>query len=160
MDAPSDEPPPRPDPLVGATLLDRYRLTRKIGEGGMGAVYEATHVVLGKSVAVKVLREKYVDRPNVAKRLVQEARLASSIRHEHIIDITDSGKTADGRTFVVMELLDGESLGELIRREGALPEARAIQLARQVAGALGAAHARGIVHRDVKPENVFLVSGR
>ena len=160
MDAPSDEPPTRPDPLVGATLLDRYRLTRKIGEGGMGAVYEATHIGLGKSVAVKVLREKYVDRPNVAKRLVQEARLASSIRHEHIIDITDSGTTSDGRTFVVMELLDGESLGELIRREGALPEARAIQLARQVAGALGAAHARGIVHRDVKPENVFLVRGR
>src|SRR5579864_4540517 len=97
----------RPDSLIGATLAERYRLTRKIGEGGMGSVYEATHVIIGKSVAVKVLREKHVDRPEVAQRLVQEARLASSIRHEHIVDITDSGRTEDGRTFVVMELLDG-----------------------------------------------------
>ncbi len=153
-----EEPKPRPDLLIGQTLVERYQLTRKIGEGGMGSVYEAQHVVIGKSVAVKVLREKYVDRPNVAQRLVQEARLASAIRHEHIIDIIDSGKTDDGRTFVVMELLEGESLGELLRREGALPEARVIEIARQVAGALGAAHERGIVHRDVKPENIFLVA--
>ena len=150
----SDE---RPDPLIGSTLVDRYRLTRKIGEGGMGAVYEATHVVIDKPVAVKVLREKYVDRPEVAQRLVQEARLASSIRHEHIVDITDSGSTGDGRTFVVMELLDGQSLAELIRREGPIPEPRALEIVRQVASALGAAHARRIVHRDVKPENIFLV---
>ena len=115
----------KPDPLIGATLDDRYRLTHKIGEGGMGTVYEANHVVLGKRVAVKVLREKYVDRPEVAQRLVQEARLASSIRHEHIVDIADSGSTNDGRTFVVMELLDGRSLSELIRAEGPVPELRA-----------------------------------
>ncbi len=145
-----------PDPLLGRTLAERYKLTRKIGEGGMGSVYEATHVVLGKSVAVKVLREKYADRPAVAQRLVQEARLASAIRHDHIIDITDSGKTEDGRTFVVMELIEGPSLAELLRREGALPEARALGIVLQVAGALGAAHARGIVHRDVKPENILL----
>jgi tRNA A-37 threonylcarbamoyl transferase component Bud32 len=145
------------DPLIGVTLADRYRLTRKLGEGGMGAVYEGSHVVLGKPVAVKVLRDKYLDRPEVAQRLVQEARLASSIRHEHIIDITDSGSTSDGRTFVVMELLDGQSLAELIRREGPVPEPRALDLVRQVASALGAAHARRIVHRDVKPENIFLV---
>jgi serine/threonine-protein kinase len=151
-----EEAQSRPDPLIGQTLAERYHLTHKIGEGGMGSVYEATHVVIGKSVAVKVLREKYVDRPNVAARLVQEARLASSIRNDHIIDIIDSGKTDDGRTFVVMELLEGESLAELLRREGALPEARLIEIAKQVAGALGAAHARGIVHRDIKPENVFL----
>jgi serine/threonine-protein kinase len=159
-DQPPEEPPARPDPLLGQTLVERYQLTRKIGEGGMGAVYEARHVGLDKPMAVKVLRDKYLDRPNVAQRLVQEARLASAIRHQHIIDITDSGTTSDGRTFVVMELLDGESLGELLRREGALPEARAIRIAQQVAGALGAAHARGIVHRDVKPENVFLVKGQ
>jgi serine/threonine-protein kinase len=147
----------RPDALIGSTLAERYRLTRKIGEGGMGTVYEATHVVIAKPVAVKVLREKYVDRPEVAQRLVQEARLASSIRHEHIVDITDSGRTEDGRTFVVMELLDGQSLAELLRHEGPLPEPRAISLVRQVASALGAAHERRIVHRDVKPENIFLV---
>jgi serine/threonine-protein kinase len=150
---------PRPDPLLGQTLVDRYRLTRKIGEGGMGAVYEALHVTLGKPVAVKVLREKYLDHRNLAERLVREARLASAIRNQHIVDITDSGMTADGRTFVVMELLEGMSLAELLRREGALPEARAIRIVQQVADALGAAHKQGIVHRDVKPENVFLVAG-
>jgi serine/threonine-protein kinase len=153
----SPQPPPVVDALVGHTLADRYRLTRKIGEGGMGAVYEAQHVQLSKPVAVKVLRDKYLDRPEVAKRLVQEARLASSIRHENIIDITDSGSTEDGRTFVVMEHLVGQSLAELLRREGALPEGRVLEIARQAASALGAAHARGIVHRDVKPENLFLL---
>src|SRR5579862_2496424 len=144
----------RTDPLIGSTLVERYRLTRRIGEGGMGTVYEAMHVVIDKPVAVKVLREKYVDRPEVAQRLVQEARLASSIRHEHIVDIADSGSTGDGRTFVVMELLDGQSLAELIRHEGPLPEPRALEIVRQVASALSAAHERSIVHRDVKPENI------
>jgi eukaryotic-like serine/threonine-protein kinase len=151
------QPPPSNDALVGLTLADRYKLTRKIGEGGMGAVYEALHVLLSKPVAVKVLRDKYLDRPEVARRLVQEARLASSIRHENIVDITDSGATDDGRTFVVMEHLEGLSLAELIKRDGALPESRVIDIARQAASALGAAHERGIVHRDVKPENLFLV---
>ncbi len=149
--------PPPVDALIGHTLADRYRLTRKIGEGGMGAVYEAQHVLIGKPVAVKVLREKYADRPEVAKRLVQEARLASSIRHEHIVDITDSGATEDGRTYVVMEHLDGLSLAELLKQQGALPETRVLEMARQAASALAAAHARGIVHRDVKPENIFIV---
>src|SRR5689334_4532589 len=151
-------PPAAGDALVGHTLVERYKLTRKIGEGGMGAVYEAQHVVIGKPVAVKVLRDKYLDRPEVARRLVQEARLASSIRHEHIVDITDSGATEDGRTFVVMEHLDGMSLAELLKSERSLPEMRVLSIVRQVASALGAAHARGIVHRDVKPENVFLVN--
>src|SRR5205823_6140000 len=83
------------------TPAERYRLTRKIGEGGRGVVYEAQHVLLARAVAVKVLRDKYLDRPEVARRLVQEARLASSIRHENIVDITDSCSTEDGRTFVV-----------------------------------------------------------
>src|SRR5205814_4225768 len=138
--------PPVVDLLIGHTLADRYRLTRKIGEGGMGAVYEAQHVLLAKAVAVKVLRDKYLDRPEVARRLVQEARLASSIRHENIVDITDSGATEDGRAYVVMEHLTGQSLAQLIRSEGALSEARTLAIARQAASALGAAHARGIVH--------------
>jgi serine/threonine-protein kinase len=146
------------DPLVGQTLAERYRITRKIGEGGMGAVYEATHVALGKRVAVKILREKFVDQPAIGQRLVQEARHASSIHNEHIIDITDSGVTGDGRTYLVMEHLDGESLAQRIRRDGPIPEARLLAIARQAALALGAAHAVGIIHRDVKPENLFLVA--
>ncbi len=154
----SDADPPAIDSLVGQTLAGRYRLTRKVGEGGMGAVYEAVQEALGRTVAVKILRDKYLDRPEVAQRLVKEAQLASSIEHEHIVRILDSGATGDGRPFVVMEHLRGESLAERIVREGALPESLVIELALQTAGALGAAHARSIIHRDVKPENVFLVA--
>jgi serine/threonine-protein kinase len=161
------EPEPQPpsgvrklhteEDLVGTMLLGRYSVTRKIGQGGMGAVYEATHTLIGKRVAVKVLLDKYARKEQVVARLEQEARLASSIGHEHIIDITDFGQTEDGRTFVVMEFLEGESLSELLNREGPLPEQRIIDIARQIASALGAAHAKGIVHRDVKPDNVFLL---
>ena len=145
------------DPLLGVTLAGRYLVRRRIGQGGMGVVYEATHTVIGRSVAVKVLHERYLERPEVAARLMNEARLASSIHNAHIVDIFDFGETADGRTFVVMELLEGESLAQLLRREGPLPERRAVSIGMQVAEALGAAHERGIVHRDVKPENVFLL---
>jgi serine/threonine-protein kinase len=143
--------------LLGSTLSGRYQITRKIGQGGMGAVYEATHTLIGKTVAVKVLLDKYAQREAIVKRLKQEAQLASSLRHEHIIDITDFGNTEDGRTFVVMELLEGESLAECLSREPKLPEMRILRIASQAASALAAAHAKGIVHRDIKPENIFLL---
>ncbi len=145
------------DALVGTVLEQRYEILRKIGQGGMGAVYEATHKLIGKRVAVKVLLDKYVLKDQVVARLEQEARLASSIGHANIIDITDFGQTADGRTFVVMEFLEGESLGALISRSGRLDPQRAIGIAHQVASALAAAHQKGIVHRDIKPENIFLI---
>jgi serine/threonine protein kinase len=152
----STNPPPN-DSLVGSTLNERYDVTRKIGEGGMGVVYEAKHTLIGKRVAIKVLLDKYAQKADIVARLQQEARLASSIGHEHIVDITDFGETVDGRTYVVMEFLEGESLAQLLLREGPLPPARAVTIARQVASALGAAHGKGIVHRDVKPENVFII---
>ncbi len=145
------------DPLVGAVLADRYEIVRRIGEGGMGAVYEARHTVIGKRVAVKVLLEKFVEKADLVARLLQEARLASSIGHENIVDVTDFGTTADGRAFVVMEFLEGEPLADLVIREAPLAVDVSLGIARQVAGALAAAHAKGIVHRDVKPENVYLV---
>jgi serine/threonine-protein kinase len=145
------------DPLVGATLAGRYQIVRRIGEGGMGAVYEAKHAVIGKRVAVKVLLEKFLTKSDFVARLLQEARLASSIGHENIVDVTDFGTTDDGRSFVVMEFLDGEALSQLVMREAPLPIERSLRIARQVASALGAAHAKGIFHRDVKPENVYLV---
>ena len=152
------EAPPRPAmEIVGKTLSERYLVTKKIGQGGMGAVYEATHTLIGKRVAVKVLLEKYAQREAIVKRLKQEAQLASSIGNEHIIDITDFGTTDDGRTFVVMEFLDGESLAECLTRETTLPEQRILRIASQAASALAAAHAKGIVHRDIKPENLFLL---
>src|SRR4029453_4490906 len=157
--APASPAPPvlRTDPLVGSVLAERYEIVRRIGEGGMGAVYEARHTVIGKRVAVKVLLEKFLEKPDLVARLLQEARLASSIGHENIVDVTDFGTTTDGRAFVVMEFLEGESLAQLIIRDAPLPVERSLRIARQVASALDAAHAKGIFHRDVKPENVYLV---
>src|SRR3954447_20767140 len=103
-----------PVPLVGTVLAERYEVVRRIGEGGMGAVYEARHALIGKRVAVKVLLEKFLEKPDLVARLLQEARLASSIGHEHIVDVTDFGTTADRRAFVVMEFLEGESLAQLV----------------------------------------------
>ena len=145
------------DPLVGTTLAERYEIIRRIGEGGMGAVYEARHSIIGKRVAIKVLLEKFLENEELIARLLQEARLASSIGHQNIVDVTDFGTTRDGRAFVVMEFLDGEPLSELIMRDAPLPVERSLAIVKQVASALGAAHAKGIVHRDVKPENVYLV---
>ncbi|HEY5937297.1 MAG TPA: serine/threonine-protein kinase, partial [Kofleriaceae bacterium] len=143
--------------LIGITLSNRYLVTRKVGQGGMGAVYEATHTLINKRVAVKVLLEKYAQREAIVARLKQEAQLASSIGNEHIIDITDFGTTDDGRTFVVMEFLEGESLAECLARETRLPEKRILKVIAQATAALAAAHAKGIVHRDIKPENLFLL---
>lgn len=143
--------------LVGTTLAGRYLVTRQVGKGGMGAVYEATHTLIGKRVAVKVLLEKYAQREAIVKRLKQEAQLASSVGNEHIIDITDFGSTDDGRTFVVMEFLEGESLAECLSREHVLPEQRILRIISQACSALAAAHAKGVVHRDIKPENLFLL---
>ncbi|MEO5768030.1 MAG: serine/threonine-protein kinase, partial [Polyangia bacterium] len=145
------------DSLVGATLAGRYQIIRRIGEGGMGAVYEARHTIIGKRIAVKVLLEKFLTKADFVARLLQEARLASAIGHEHIVDVTDFGTTDDGRAFVAMEFLEGESLAQLVMREAPLPVERSLRITRQVASALGAAHAKGIVHRDVKPENVYLI---
>jgi len=143
--------------VIGTTLSGRYLVTRKIGQGGMGAVYEATHTIINKRVAVKVLLEKYAQREALVRRLKQEAQLASSVDNEHIISVTDFGTTEDGRTFVVMEYLEGESLAECLSRETKLPEQRILRLISQAASALAAAHAKGIVHRDIKPENLFIL---
>src|SRR5258706_5407608 len=137
--------------LAGVTLSGRYLVTKKVGQGGMGAVYEATHTLIGKRVAVKVLLEKYAQREAIVARLKKEAQLASSIGNEHIIDITDIGNTDDGRTFVVMEFLEGESLAECLARESKLPDQRILHIASQTASALSAAHAKAAVHRDLKP---------
>ncbi len=146
-----------PDEIIGTILNDRYEVTAKIGQGGMGAVYEARHTLIGKRVALKVLLDKHAEKEQVVARLKQEARLASSIGHDNIIDITDFGTTNTGRTFVVMEFLEGESLGACIARQGRIEPARIVAIATQIASALHAAHEKGIVHRDIKPDNIFLI---
>lgn len=151
--------PPRAyvDPLIGQVLSGRYRILRKIGEGGMGIVYEAEHIVIEKRVGLKVLREDFSSRPDVVERFRQEAKSASKIGHEHIIDISDFGETPQGASFFVMELLQGRDLAEELEKLGTLSARRTVTLMLQCARALEAAHNKGIVHRDMKPENIFLV---
>jgi hypothetical protein len=123
----------------------------------MGAVYLAEHPGIGRRVAVKVLHKNYTRDEHLLARFLNEARAANAIRHPNIIEILDSGMLADGTPFLVMELLEGESLGTRLRQTGALPIAVAVDFANQTASALGAAHAKGIVHRDLKPDNLFIV---
>jgi eukaryotic-like serine/threonine-protein kinase len=146
------------DPLIGQTLAGRYKIVRKIGEGGMGIVYEAVHVIIEKRVALKVLREDFSHREDVVERFRQEAKSASRIGHEHIVDISDFGITPGGAHFFVMEFLQGNDLADELERRGPLPTRRAIEIVLQCCKALGAAHAKGIVHRDMKPENIYLLS--
>jgi serine/threonine protein kinase len=142
------------DPLIGTLLLERYRITRQLGGGGAGLVYEATHVGIGRRVAIKFLRERHMSNAEMMVRFEREARLAASVDDAHVVEILDVGE-AHGRMFIVMEMLDGESFAALISRE-ALTEQRIATLLAQAARALGAAHAKSIVHRDVKSGNLFV----
>jgi serine/threonine protein kinase len=151
----SDEAEPD---LIGAEVDGRYRVIELIGEGGMGKVYLAEHVEIGKRVALKVLHPSYSRMPDLVERFRREARAASKIGHPNIVDVTDSGTTTDGSVYFVMEYLEGVELGSVIEREGAIDVARALRIAGQICRALAAAHAQGIVHRDLKPENIFLIT--
>ncbi|HEU0031178.1 MAG TPA: protein kinase [Kofleriaceae bacterium] len=144
--------------LIGMEVDGRYRVIELIGEGGMGKVYLAEHIEIGKRVALKVLHPSYSRMPDLVERFRREARAASKIGHPNIVDVTDSGTTADGSVYFVMEYLEGVELGSVIEREGALDVARALKISGQICRALSAAHAQGIVHRDLKPENIFLIT--
>jgi serine/threonine protein kinase len=138
------------------TTVGKYKLREIVGRGGMGVVYRAEHVYIGKEVAVKILHDGYGGREESIKRFLREARAASLINHPNIVDVTDFGKSNDGTVFFVMEYLQGEPLDGVLQRERRLELLRAITILNQITGALGAAHAKGIVHRDLKPENVML----
>jgi serine/threonine protein kinase len=144
-----------PDAWIGRVLSNVYRIEAKIGEGGMGAVYAARHVHLGKQYAVKVLTTAIAKNKTAIERLKQEAIAASSIDHDNIVDVTNFDTAEDGSVFIVMEFLRGESLASRLGN-GPIKLHDTLAIAQQICGALGAAHARGIVHRDLKPENVFL----
>jgi serine/threonine-protein kinase len=141
---------------IGTVIQGKYRLVRALGDGGMGSVYEGQHVVLGTRVAVKVLHPEMVRRTELVERFLQEARVAAQIRSSHVVQVLDVDRTPDGEAFIVMELLEGESLAGLLDRQRKLPVPMACEYARQILDALEAAHALGIVHRDLKPENVFV----
>jgi len=147
---------PRGDPLLGSVVDDRYEIESVIGEGGMGIVYAARHRALGKRFALKALRKDLATDREIAARFTQEARTAASVSHPGLVEITDFGKLATGQPFFVMELLEGQSLAQLIRRGGPIPAARAIEVVRQIANAMGTAHERAIVHRDLKPDNIHV----
>ena len=149
--------PPNPDdPLIGAVLAGRYEVKRRIGEGGMGLVYEGLHRDIDKRVAIKVLRDDLSRRPEVVARFRQEAKSASRIGHENIVDISDFGETTRGASYFIMEFLDGEDLANVLGRDVTVDAERACAIVLQCCRALSATHAKGIVHRDIKPENIFL----
>ncbi|HEV8320821.1 MAG TPA: serine/threonine-protein kinase, partial [Myxococcota bacterium] len=142
--------------LVG-TQLGSYTLVSQLGEGGMGVVYVGENASLGRRVAIKVLHPEFASQPAIVNRFFNEARAANLIRHPSIVDIHDFGHAADGSAYIIMELLDGESLARRLHRDGTLPPAVAVRVVTRIASALGAAHTRGIIHRDLKPDNVILV---
>lgn len=143
--------------LLGSKLSERYRLMEQIGKGGMGTIYLAEDERLDKKVAVKVLPQEIAGDQETAQRFVQEAKIAPRIEHENSIDVTDLGVTPAGIPFYVMEYLKGKDLGDVLFDEGALPLERITRIALQVCRALKAAHEKKVVHRDMKPYNIFLV---
>jgi eukaryotic-like serine/threonine-protein kinase len=145
------------DPMVGKTIDGRYRIESVLGEGGMGLVYRAKHIVLGKLLAIKVLRPDVSRDEEIITRFRQEAQSASSIGNQHIIDISDFGTLPDASTYFVMEYLDGTDLTKVIENQQPIAPARVIHIAKQLCTALGAAHDIGIVHRDLKPDNIYLI---
>jgi serine/threonine protein kinase len=141
---------------VGTVLVGKYRVTREIGRGGMAAVYEAEHLTLGKKVAVKVLASELANSTVVIERFFREARAAASVKSPNIVDIYDSSRLEDGRPFIAMEMLEGESLYDRMARIRIIDPKSTARIIMQCCKGLAKAHAAGIVHRDLKPENIFI----
>lgn len=157
----TDAPVSSEDHLIGQVLGEAYEIVRMVGEGGMGRVYEARHVRLrNKRFAIKILLDEFARQPEVVARFQREAESASGIAHPNVMGVYDVHRTAEGRPYIVGEFLEGDELGALLDRIGKIDVGSAVRIVRQVCRALEAAHARGIVHRDMKPENVFLVGDR
>lgn len=148
--------PAAEDPLIGRTFDGKYRLDERLGEGGMGAVYRATHLLIDRPVAIKVLHQRFVENEAARERFHREARAAGRLQHSNAVAITDFGTTEDGFVYIVMELLEGHSLRNLLAKEAPLDPARAVSLMLQISAAVAAAHEAGIIHRDLKPGNIFI----
>jgi len=144
--------------VIGTVIGGRYYVRKLCGEGGMGRVYEAEHIDIGRRVALKILHPAYSQTPDLVERLRREARAASKISHPNVVDVTDSGTTAEGAFFFVMEYLEGIELGELIYRQGKLDIGRTLHVGAQICRALQAAHEVNVIHRDLKPENVLILN--
>ena len=158
-------PGPGMDPATvpGLTLSDKYRLERLLGRGGMGSVHLATHLGTGRFVALKLIAPQFMRNAHFVERFRREARAAGRLRHPHIVDVTDFGFSRLGEdevAYLVMEYLDGCSLGQVLREEGSLPLPRVVEILEQVCSAVHEAHQAGIVHRDLKPDNIWLEPDR
>jgi serine/threonine-protein kinase len=144
------------DPNIGRVLSGKYELTRLVGTGGMGAVYEAHHRLIARRLAVKLLHTEYASDESVVKRFRREATNTTAVGHHNIVEITDMGVTDDGELFIVMEFLEGKDLASILADEGNVSIGWACTIMSQVLSALQATHAAGIVHRDLKPANIFI----
>ena len=147
---------PSGDPLLGTTVAGRYKVIKLLGEGGMGQVYLAEHSAIEKRMALKVLRAEYAHKGEIVTRFQQEAISASRIKHPNVLDVFDFGQLENGCFFLAMEFLEGNDLADELQRSRVLTAPRALPIAMQICRALAAAHSKGVVHRDMKPENVFL----
>jgi len=145
------------DSLIGSVLAGKYRIDERLSAGGMGTVYRGTHVLMEKTVAVKVLRPSLAADENIVARFSREARAASRISHPNALSVTDFGEDENGIVFLVMEYLSGRTLKKVIQEEGPLPLPRVVDITRQIADALHAAHEQGVVHRDLKSDNIMLL---
>ena len=154
---PEDAAPPSTSEVVGSHLASRYRMLRCLGEGGMGTVFLAEHVHMGRKDAIKLLRPDVAFEPDIVARFRRGARILARLRHPNICQIYDFGETDRGRLFLAMEYLDGPSLRELLERDGPLDPERAVRFVGQAADALSTAHDLGVIHRDVKPDNLVVI---
>ncbi|HKR11414.1 MAG TPA: protein kinase [Pyrinomonadaceae bacterium] len=145
------------DSLIGTVLAGKYRVDARLNEGGMGSVYRGTHMLMEKVVAIKVLRPSLAADEKIVARFSREARAASRISHPNALSVTDFGEDDNGIVFLVMEYLSGKTLKQVIREEGPLPLTRIVEITRQIGDALAAAHAQGVVHRDLKSDNIMLL---
>jgi serine/threonine protein kinase len=144
------------DPLIGRVFENKYRLDERLGGGGMGTVYRATHLLIERPVAVKVLSQRFVGDETAQQRFRREARASGRMQHPNAVMVNDFGATQDGWLYIVMELLEGQTLRDLLMREAPLDPARVVSFMLQTCAAVGAAHDAGLIHRDLKPANIFI----
>jgi eukaryotic-like serine/threonine-protein kinase len=148
---------PAVDPMIGQVIDDRFEIRARLGRGGMGTVYRAWQRSVGREVAIKIISEQFASDEMTVRRFLREARLASQVSQPNTINVIDFGQAADGQLFIAMELVRGQTLAQILEKEGTLPVGRAARIGVQICDALDAAHRLSIVHRDLKPANIVVL---